>query len=131
LKNQHKNDNLNWILGLLIILIIYTLFYVYFSENQAIKLVPRKIRHVIKFLATGSTYLVGTYFLGNIRIKWMQNLWHLIHVCLLGVLIIIGLVDWIISPISKGTRDITVILQEFLISPVLYFAMSLINKRLT
>lgn len=131
MKNQHKNDNLNWILGLLIILIIYTLFYVYFSENQAIKLVPRKIRHVIKFLATGSTYLVGTYFLGNIRIKWMQNLWHLIHVCLLGVLIIIGLVDWIISPISKGTRDITVILQEFLISPVLYFAMSLINKRLT
>ncbi len=131
MKNQHKNDNLNWILGLLIILIIYTLFYVYFSENQAIKLVPRKIRHVIKFLATGSTYLVGTYFLGNIRIKWMQNLWHLIHVSLLGVLLGFGIFDWLMGPISQGMREISMILQEFLISPVLYFAMSLINKRLT
>jgi hypothetical protein len=130
LKNQHKYKNLNWIIGLVIIILIYTLFYVYFSENEAIKHIPRKIRHVIKFLATCSTYLVGTYFLGNIQIKWMQNLWHFIHIGLLSILILIGLFDLFILPINKSTRDITVVLQEFLISPVLYFAMSIINKRL-
>lgn len=130
MPNSQKNKRYNWGIGLILICIIYTLFYVYFQENNTIKLVPRKIRHIIKFGTTFFVYLIGTYFLGKIKVNWMQQLWHFIHLSLLGILIIFGIYDWMINPIPKSVREISMVLQEFLISPVLYVGMSLLNAKM-
>jgi hypothetical protein len=43
---------------------------------------------------------------------------------------VIGLYDWTYGMVSIKTKEIAASMQEFLISPVLYFAMGLINKKM-
>lgn len=126
----YKNDRAKWIGGLICVLIIYTLYYVFFVEHAFSYQIPRKIRHVIKFGTTVVVYLVGTYHLGRLKDKWMSTLWHFIHISLLCAITGIGLFDWTFGKVSVKTRELAASFQEFLISPVLYFAMGLINKRM-
>lgn len=126
--NVYKSESAKWIFGLILILIIYTLFYLLFQENKDIIFVPRKIRHLIKFVTTFSVYLLGTLHLGKIKDKWMGTVWHLIHLSLLAVLIAIGTYDWIFGMVNINVKYFTATIQEFLISPVLYVGMGIMNK---
>jgi hypothetical protein len=125
----YKSPRSRWIGGLAIILVIYTLFYVYFVDGDVLW-IPRKIRHVIKFATTIAVYLVGTAHLGELKDKWMSHLWHLIHISLLGFITLVGLYDWTFGMVSQQIKDMTWTMQEFLISPVLYVGMGIINNRL-
>lgn len=125
-----KRNRTNWLLGLLIIFLIYSIFYVLFHDNKDVVLIPRKIRHVIKFLTTLSVYVVGTFYLKKLHAQWMHSLWHLIHIGGLILIISIGLFDWLISPTSKPIRYFANFIQEMLISPVLYVGMSILNQTL-
>ncbi len=124
----YKTEKAKWIIGLILILIIYTLFYLLFQENKDVILVPRKIRHLIKFGVTISVYLLGTLHLGKIKDKWMNTFWHFIHLSLLAVLLSIGIYDWLFGMVSINVKYFTATIQEFLISPVLYVAMGIMNK---
>jgi hypothetical protein len=124
----YKSEKAKWIIGLVLILIIYTLFYLLFQENKDIALIPRKIRHLIKFITTISVYLLGTLHLGKIKDKWMASVWHFIHLSLLAVLISIGAYDWIFGMVSINIKHFSATIQEFLISPVLYVGMGIMNK---
>ena len=125
----YNSPRSRWIGGLVIILIIYTLFYVYFVDND-VRWIPRKIRHVIKFGSTIAVYFVGTAHLGQLKDKWMSHLWHLIHISLLGFITLVGLYDWTFGMVSQQIKDMTWTMQEFLISPVLYVGMGILNNRL-
>lgn len=126
----YKSDRQKWIGGLILILIVYTLFYTLFADRSYTYLIPRKIRHVIKFGTTIGVYLLGTYHLGKLKDQWMSHLWHFIHISLLVIISAIGIYDWIFGEVSYAMKDFTVSLQEFLISPVLYVGMGLINQKL-
>lgn len=128
--NKQANSRLQWVIGLILICIIYTLYYVYYQENDAIKVLPRIIRHAIKFGTTISVYIIGTYFLGQLKVQWMQQLWHFIHLCLLGILVAFGMYDLLIQSAPKNIREISMVFQEFLISPVLYVGMKLLNSKI-
>lgn len=119
-----------WVIGLFIILAIYTLYYLFFIESHTTILIPRKLRHVIKFSTTISVYLIGSYHLGRIQPPWMSYLWHFVHLTLLFLLVSIGLYDWFLGMVSQEVKDFTSSIQEFLISPVLYVGMGILNKRL-
>jgi len=125
----YKNDRAKWIGGLLCVILLYSLFYVLFADRAYTLTIPRKIRHVIKFGTTVAVYLVGTYHLGQLKDKWMSTLWHFIHISLLFTITAIGAYDWIFGMVSYKTKSIAASMQEFLISPVLYFAMGLVNQR--
>ncbi|NCP06232.1 MAG: hypothetical protein GW839_13965 [Flavobacteriales bacterium] len=124
--NLYKSDRVRFISGLIFILIIYSTYYVYFLENSSL-VIPSKIRHVIKFIATIAVYLVGTFHLGQLKDKWMSLIWHLVHVSGLFIITFLGLFDWFISEISLNLRLFANSIQEILISPLLYLAMGLIN----
>jgi len=126
----YKSERGKWIGGLILILLIYSLFYLLFADRYYTYSIPRKIRHLIKFSTTITVYLVGTFHLGQIKSKWMLQLWHFIHVSLLLTITSIGIYDWTIGMVSYKTKEIAASMQEFLISPVLYFAMGLINNKL-
>lgn len=126
LYNSHRA---RWIGGLAIILVIYTLFYLLFVEPD-VTWIPRKIRHVIKFVTTVSVYLLGTLHLGHIEDRWMSYLWHIIHISLLSIITAVGLYDWTFGMVSQELKDMTATMQEFLISPVLYVGMGILNRRL-
>lgn len=126
----YKSDRQKWIAGLILILIVYTLFYTLFADRSYTYLIPRKIRHIIKFGTTIAVYLMGTYHLGKLKDQWMSSLWHFIHISLLIIITSIGIYDWIFGEVSYAVKDFTASLQEFLISPVLYVGMGLINQKL-
>ena len=119
-----------WLIGLVLILIIYSGFYLFFSENPEIQEVPRKIRHVIKFSATVLVYFVGTSFLGRIDARWMAIIWHFIHISFLFTITSVGLYDWFFGMVNIQTKEFVASMQEILISPVLYVGMGIVNKRL-
>ena len=125
----YKNDRDKWIGGLVCVIFLYSVFYLLFADRIYTYDIPRKIRHVVKFGTTVAVYLIGTYHLGQLRDKWMSTLWHFIHISLLCIITAIGLYDWTFGMVSLKTKSIAASMQEFLISPVLYFGMGLVNKR--
>lgn len=119
-----------WKIGLIYIIIIYILYHFLFLENKNIAEIPRKIRHLIKFGSTVSIYIIGTIHLSNFRVKWMEKLWHLIHISMLLFLSFLGFYVWFISDIPIFIKYFSVTIQELLISPSLYFVMGLLNEHL-
>lgn len=128
--NLYQSDKTRFISGLIVIIIIYSCYYIYFAENNALAFLPRKTRHIIKFLTTISVYFVGTFHLGRLKDSWMSVLWHLIHISGLCIIALIGLYDWFIMEVSLNAKQLVSGIQEILISPVLYVAMGLLNKSL-
>jgi hypothetical protein len=130
MKIYYKTEKQRYLTGLMIILLIYSLFYMLFADRADTLLIPRKWRHVIKFCTTCMVYLVGTHHLGKQKNSWMLYLWHLLHISLLSTITCIGLYDWIFGMVSYHVKEIAASIQEFLISPMLYIAMGILNKRL-
>lgn len=125
----YKTDRQRFIIGFLFILLIYSLYYIYFADTPNAILIPRKIRHVIKFGTTILVYGIGSFHLGKIKQQWMVSLWHLIHISLLVTISCIGLYDWIFGMVSQPTKDFAQSMQEFLISPILYVGMGILNSQ--
>jgi hypothetical protein len=116
-----------WI-GLTIILIIYTLFYLFFKDTSYVALIPRKLRHIIKFVVLITIYLVGVWHLTLDKITWMKTLWHLIHISGIIFLVSLGAYDWLIHPMPQFMREVMDAVNEFLIAPTLFVVMGLLQK---
>lgn len=116
-----------WI-GLTIILIIYTLFYLFFKDASYVAQIPRKTRHVIKFLVLITIYGLGVWHLALDKIIWMKTLWHLIHLSGIFFLLSLGAYDWIIHPLPMFMREVMDVINEFLIGPTLFVGMGLLQQ---
>lgn len=125
----YKTDRHRFIIGLIIIVVIYSAYYIYFADSEDAMLIPRKIRHIIKFGTTILVYSVGSLHLGKLHQKWMAMLWHFVHISLLVTITSIGLYDWTFGMVTVATKQMAQSMQEFLISPVLYVGMGILNKR--
>jgi hypothetical protein len=115
-------------MGLIIILFIYTLFYLFFKDANYLGLIPRKIRHIIKFIVLITIYLVGVWHLALDKITWMKTLWHLIHISGIVFLVSLGAYDWLIHPMPQFMREVMDGINEFLIGPTLFVGMALLQK---
>jgi len=128
----YKSDRVRFIIGLIIIFIVYSCYYIFIAEHKNTALIPRKLRHLISLLFTVAVYFVGTFHLGKLKVTWMASLWHIVHISGLCIITCIGIYDWVflegktILNLSRFARTI----QELLISPVLYVAMGLLNRAL-
>jgi hypothetical protein len=60
----------------------------------------------------------------------MKVLWHVIHISLLTTITSIGMYDWIFGMVGASIKEIAASMQEFLISPLLYIAMGILNQKL-
>ena len=128
----YRSDKIRFIVGLIVILVIYSCYYLFIAENKNMVLLPRKLRHVITLLITLAVYFVGTFHLGKLKATWMSTIWHIVHISGLCIIAAIGLYDWFIL---RGTPILALSLfartiQEILISPILYVGMGLLNKTL-
>jgi hypothetical protein len=126
----YKSDKVRFIAGLILIGIIYSLFYIYFLENKDVAALSGFLRHGISFGATLTVYFIGTSHLGTLEDKWMSSLWHFVHISGLIILTGLGLFDLFIADISFNMRRFALTILEFLISPVLYVGMGLLNRSL-
>lgn len=126
----YKSDKIRFIAGIIFIVLIYSSYYIFFAENNAVAFIPRKIKHLISLSTTVVVYFVGTFHLGKLKDVWMSTLWHIIHISGLCIITSIGLFDWLIMEVTLGAKIFARNIQEILISPVLYVAMGLLNKSL-
>lgn len=116
--------------GLIIILIIYTLIYLFFYDAPYFNDIPRRLRHLIKFFILITVYLIGGYHLRLNNIKWMYIIWHFIHITRIGIITSFGLYDFLVSPTPIFIRSFLNSINEFLISPVLFVGMGILYKRI-
>jgi hypothetical protein len=123
-----KNNRVYFWVGFIIIVIIYSLYNLYLVDVNYYNNIPRKVRHICKFMAILSIYGTGTYALKKYTADWMMYIWHGLHVIIISVLIVIGLYDWCFGEISVQARNIANTFFEFLISPVIYIAIGILNN---
>ena len=116
------------IIGIILILLIYTLYYKtvvyvnYFNE------IPRKVRHIARLVSIILVYAVGYFSYKKYGVKWMTDLWQVVYLVTILLLVLIGLYDWGFGPASMQIRNVAKTLHEFLISPVLYLGIVIINR---
>lgn len=125
-------QNLNtkrFISGFILILSVYTIYYLLFADNKIITAhLPHSARHSIKFLVVLLVYMSGTLFLGKLSERWLNHIWHFIHLTLISLLIILWMWHFLISPLPANLRRLGFSIHEFLISPLLYLATGLLGK---
>ncbi|HVW98400.1 MAG TPA: hypothetical protein VHA56_20710 [Mucilaginibacter sp.] len=119
------------VLGLLAILLIYTLYYMAFVYVSYFNEIPRKVRHIARLVSILLVYGIGYYTLKKYGVKWISAIWNYIYFVVVLLLILIGLYDWTLGPASQQIRNVAKTLHEFLISPVLYAGLLIINRMLT
>jgi hypothetical protein len=117
-------------MGLTSILIVFTLFHLFFKETTYVAFIPRKLRHIIKFVVLIKIYLLGVWHLSLDKITWMKTLWHLIHLSGIAFLVLLGAYDWLIQPMPMFMRELLDAVNEFLIAPTLFVVMGLLQKYL-
>lgn len=122
-----KNTRVYFWAGFTIIVVIYSLYNLYLVDVNYYESIPRKVRHICKFLAILSIYATGTYALKKYTAGWMMYVWHLLHIVIISVLVLIGIYDWSFGEISAQFRNVADTLFEFLISPVIYVAVGILN----
>jgi hypothetical protein len=114
--------------GFIIIGVIYSCYYLFFRDASYVTEIPRKIRHVIKFIVLITIYLIGVWHLSLEKIKWMKTLWHLIHLSGIFILLSLGAYDWIIHPLPLFLREFMDAINEFLIGPTLFVGMGILQQ---
>ena len=124
------NDKRAWYWGgFIIIVVIYSLYNLYLVDVDYYQSIPRKVRHISKFLSILSIYCVGTFALKRYTAEWMMYVWHLLHIVIISILLLMGIYDWMFGELSDQFRNIANTLFEFLISPVIYIAVGILNNK--
>ena len=117
-------------IGLLAITLLYILYNLFLVDVDYYQSIPRKIRHINKFGSILLVYGIGTWTLKKNTIGWMMLIWHFVYAVTAIALILIGLYDWRFGISSIQLRNIASSLHEFLISPILFVGMGILNSRL-
>ena len=126
----YKSDKIRFISGLVLIIIIYSIHAIFMREDPNFESISKIKVHFIRFAITMIVYFVGTMHLGKLKDNWMSSIWHLVHISGLCIMASLGLYNWLINKLSTDFVLFANSIQEILISPVLYFAMGLLNKTL-
>lgn len=120
------NRQIYWI-GFIVIVAIYSLYNLYLVDVGYYQDIPRKVRHVGKFMAILTIYATGTFALRKYTTEWMMFIWHLVHVIIIALLLLIGIYDWILGSLSVQVHNMANTLFEFLISPLIYIGVGILN----
>jgi len=121
-----SNRQIYWI-GFIVIVIIYSLYNLYLVDVGYYQDIPRKVRHIGKFTAILTIYATGTFALRKYTAEWMMFIWHLVHIVIIALLLLIGIYDWSFGEISAQMRNVANTLFEFLISPLIYIGVGILN----
>jgi hypothetical protein len=125
---KFKKRTYFWV-GFVTIVVIYSLYNLYLVDVDYYQSIPRRVRHICKFAAILSIYGIGTFALKKYTAAWMMYIWHLLHIIIITLLLLIGIYDWSFGEISVQFRNVANTLFEFLISPVIYIAAGILSSK--
>ena len=123
------NRRLFFSLGLLFICIIYTIFNIFLGDDfDHVLDFPKELRHIFRFGTTLLVYLIGRWVIKREPQGKSLQIWRLVYASLASLLLVIGLYDWCLQRPPLGLRSVAAGLQLFLISPIPYVAVRIIDK---
>jgi hypothetical protein len=131
-RPSHRSPKSRWffILGLLAIAILYSAYNLYILDPEVFDSMSRAVRHVFKFGSVIIAYGIGLFAFRRFSPDWLMQLWHLLYGLGLAILILLGLYDAIFSTLSMPLRKLISTFHEFLISPIPYVIVGIINSAL-
>ncbi|WP_295648172.1 hypothetical protein [uncultured Mucilaginibacter sp.] len=124
------NKRVYIIAGFAAIVLVYSLYNVFLVDVSYYNDIPRKVRHLTRFVSVLMVYGIGIYTLKKYMEGWVISLWNVIYLVATLLLIIIGVYDWSVGGASSQIRDVANTLQEFLISPLLFIVIFIIHDKL-
>jgi hypothetical protein len=109
---------------------VYAAYNIFLLEAGDYLLVPRIIRHFSGLVCVLLVYCIGSYALKMYTVGWMMLIWHLLHAILIFMVLLFSLytLDW--GPLTAQWHNLANTLVEFLISPILYVIVGILNSRL-
>jgi len=129
LNLKEESSRRTFLIGFAGIVLVYSLYYLLVRDSQQFYHIPRKIRHVYKFLSVIYVYGIGMWALKKYSgAVWMIAVWHFVHLVLILFLLLIGFVDWFYIPLSFKWKHLGASAHEFLISPVLYCIAGIVHR---
>jgi hypothetical protein len=117
----------NFWIGLLVIFIIYTTYWILLAENKRALAIPVMYRHILKMCIVFAVYFAGTFFLRTLPQKWLIQLWHFIHITLISILLFLWFWHFGVKGLPLYFRRLGFSIHEFLISPLLYLATGILG----
>jgi len=119
-----------FVFGLLAIAILYSAYNLYILDPEVFDSMSRGTRHIFKFGSVIIAYGIGLFAFRRFSPDWVMQLWHLLYGVGLGILILLGLYDAIFSTLSMPLRKVISTFHEFLISPIPYVIVGIMNSAL-
>jgi hypothetical protein len=131
-RSSGRSPKSRWffVLGLLAIAILYSAYNLYILDPEVFDSMSRGVRHVFQFGTVILAYGIGLFAFRRFSPDWVMQLWHLLYGLGLGILILLGLYDAIFSTLSMPLRKVISTFHEFLISPIPYVIIGIMNSAL-
>lgn len=126
--NPEKSTVRNFWPGLVVLLLIYSAYYLLYADNRNLEPQNKAVSHAIKIGIVFVIYLTGSLFLRKLPQPWLLQVWHLIHISLISLLISLWAWHFLVSPLPQNMRKLGNSIHEFLISPLLYLATGLLGR---
>jgi len=127
-NTEARKQKRDFITGLIVLVLIYSAYYLLVADNDRIIQKTPALSHALRFAVVLAIYLSGTYFLARLPKKWLKQLWHLVHIVLISLLVVLWCWHFVVSPLPHNLRNFGYSIHEFLISPLLYLATWLLGK---
>ncbi|MBS1640653.1 MAG: hypothetical protein JSR12_11410 [Bacteroidetes bacterium] len=85
---------------------------------------PRKIRHLLKGILVCTISILGYIPFKYFRVLWPIKIWTIVHILLIGVIVLIGVLDWLLAGISFNIRNMADGIFYFIISPIPFLVLT-------
>ncbi len=115
--------------GLLAIALVYSFYYIYILDPQFIATSAQITRRILRVISCFLVYGIGLAAIRQGGLPyWLIRTWHILYGTGLLIVVLCGLcAGWV--PFYRQTfLDLTFTFLEFLISPVLYVIVGIIDR---
>jgi hypothetical protein len=115
--------------GLLVIVLVYSLYNIYLLDAWFFEVTSRAVRHVIRFASIIIVFGIGLWVFRKWGPPdWLVTIWLIFYGTGLLILVLLGIFDGWIHSFGQSFRDMTVTFHEFLISPAAYVIVGIIGR---
>ena len=125
---RSRHSKLRFAAGLVVIVVLYTLYSLYIDNLRFVEATSRNLRHVIRLLTILATYGTGLFVFGREYPIWLVRTWHFLYLGLLALLLLLAGIDVLVEEFAVSFRNVVISLHEFLISPVPYVVAGIVNR---
>jgi len=115
--------------GLLVIVLVYSLYNIYLLDARFFEVTSRAVRHVIRFASIIIVFGTGLWVFRKWGPPdWLVTIWLIFYGTGLLILVLLGIFDGWIHSFGQSFRDMAVTFHEFLISPAAYVIVGIIGR---